>query len=244
MSLFKSCIIVFIIILSYSACKLDKPIIPDNLQSSSSGNGTTTGSGSGSGSGSGGSGTGSSTNATYYIKGTLNGQAFTWNVDYVTWGTGNAKLSTIDQKGVETAELDGMISNYASSQAIPSISIGFRTYQINMVNSDQSAVSAYFNTFINAGSWDYATDNALTANTQKIAIYYNDANGNAYSSEGVQTGSTATISSVKQVAASLGVNESLDIKLSFSCKLYNLDGSGKSITLTNVQASINVPDNL
>jgi len=241
MHIFKFTLIPFVILLLFASCKLDKPILPGDpgyVKSTPPGD-TTTSKGGGNN-----TGTGTTTTATYYIKGTLNGKAFDWEADEATWGTGNGKNSSTDQQGVETAELQGVISSYTSTQAIPSISIGIRTYQVDLNNQDEASIIAYFNGFVTTGNWNLATDNILTAGSKKIVIYYNDANGNNFSSEGIQTGNSANIISVKQVPASLGTNESIDIKLTFSCKLYNLNGSGSSLTLSNAQASINIPDQL
>lgn len=226
------------LLLFFASCKLDKPILPGDpgyVKSTLPGDTTTTGNGSGGS---------TNTSATYYVKGTLNGKAFDWEADYKNWGTGDGKNSSTDPNGIETAELDGIISSYTSTTSIPDIGIGFRTYQVDLNNQSQTAIIAYFNGFVTTGNWDLATNSNLTPNTKNIVIYYDDANGNSYSSEGVQTGNTANVTSVKQVAASLLERESLDIKVTFSCRLYNLDGSGSSITLTNAQASINIPDQL
>jgi hypothetical protein len=231
-------------------CKLDKPILPGDpgyVKSTTTGNTTGTGTGTGTtgtGTSTGGTGTGTTTSASYYVKGTLGGKAFDWEVDYTNWGTGDGKNSSTDQNGIETAELDGVISSYTSTSAIPAISIGFRTYQVDLNNQDQTAIIAYFNSYVTTGNWNLATDGILAPSTKKIVFYYNDANGNSYSSEGIQTGSTANITSVKQVPSSSGVRESVDIQLTFSCELYNLNGSGSNIMLTNAQASINIPDQL
>ena len=178
------------------------------------------------------------TSQQYYVKGTLNGQAIDWEVDNKTWGLGYGMTVSTDQNNNGVAELQGVISSYTSNHGVPAISVGIRTFQIN--NPAQTALTAYFNGFITAGNWNFATNDILTLGTKEIVIYYNDANGNSYSSEGVQASNTASITSVKQVTPPTGINGAIAVNLTFSCTLYNLDGYSPSITLTNAQVNIRV----
>jgi hypothetical protein len=211
MSISKSKLLLFSAAILLASCKKDKTVSPDSTSSQQ-----------------------------YYVKGTLNGNAFDWEVDNKNWGLGFGMTVSTDQNNNQVAELQGAISSYTSKQAVPNLSVGFRTFQVG--NLDQPAMTAYFNGFITTGNWDFATDDILADGIKKIVIYYNDTNGNSYSSAGLQTGNTANITSVKQVPALLGKEASLDIKLTFSCTMYNLNGYGPNITLSNTQANINVPD--
>jgi len=231
-SLFFACIVLFI-----SACKLDKPIFP-KLKSTTSTGTTGTGTGSGSGTGSG-TGTGTTTSGEYYFKGTIDGQSINWQVtdNFTGWVTGSSGDGSVD-KGVYTGSLEALLS--AADVYQPQLGIQFETFYIDYIQNDEPT---YFNSFVNTGAWTYtASSNDIVAGKKSLEVNYADSKGNAYTSVGVQTGSTATVLSVTPVPAEFGINESLKIKIQFSCKLYPVGGSGNALTVTNAEATVRLED--
>ncbi len=223
-SLFFACGVLFI-----SACKLDKPVFPKSTTSTGT---TDTGSGSG-------TGTGTTTSGEYYFKGTIDGQSINWQVtDNVSgWVTGSNSGGSVD-KGVYTGSLEALLSAADVSQ--PQLGIQFETFNIDYIQNDEPA---YFNSFVNTGAWTYtASSNDIVAGKKSLEVNYADSKGNAYTSVGVQTSSTVTVLSVTPVPAELGINESLKIKLQFSCKLYPASGSGNALTVTNAEATVRLED--
>jgi hypothetical protein len=217
-------------IFCFSGCKLDKPDFSNVITNSSSTNTT-----------SGGNSWGNIT-APYYFKGTLGGQSILWQVDpnsyNVDYAVGSAS-SISNDKGNESGALIATISAGQTMQ--PEFGVEFRTFQVNTSQD----IHAYFNTFVNTGAWAFATSTSdLSSNAKTIVIDYTDAKGNQYWSVGPQTGNSITVVSVTQIPAGLGVNESLKIKLTFSCKLYPVTGSGNAITLSNVEATLRLEDML
>jgi hypothetical protein len=175
--------------------------------------------------------------STYYLKGTLNGQDLIWQVadgpqDYVTGSSSSLSRA----QGVTTGGLTALLS--ASTGLQPQLGIEFRTLQVDYTQD----YPTYFNAFVNTGTWVYAANNNYTAGAKAIAIYYTDAQGKAYSSIGSQTGSSANVASVTAIPAQLGSNESLKIKLTFSCKLYPADGTGSTLSITNADATVLLED--
>jgi hypothetical protein len=178
--------------------------------------------------------------AEYYLKGTLNGQAVTWQAAIdgsPGYFAGSASVLSRDL-GVTTGELTALLS--ASAGLKPQLGVGFRTFKVNY---DQD-IPAYFNNFINTGAWAYAANDNHTVGVKALTIYYTDAQGKTYSTIGLQTGSISNVSAVTQVAARLGSNESLKVKLTFSCTLYPTDGTGANLSLTNAEATVLVEDQL
>jgi hypothetical protein len=176
--------------------------------------------------------------AEYYLKGTLNGKAVTWQAaidgspGYVTGSSGALSLD----QGVTTGELTALLSATTGYQ--PQLGVGFRTFNVNY-NQD---IPAYFNSFVNTGAWAYAVNDNHTAGVKAIAIYYTDAQGKTYTSVGAQTGGSANVVAVTPEAARVGSNESLKIKLTFSCTLYPTDGTGATLALTNAEATVLLED--
>jgi hypothetical protein len=176
--------------------------------------------------------------ADYYLKGTLNNQALTWQVtDGVKdWVVGSYS-SISNDKGVLSGYLGGLIS--ASTTFKPQIGVQFRTYHLNY---DQDK-SAYFNSFLSTGTISFATTDNYTTGTKAFAITYVDAQGKQYSSIGTQT-TSASIVSISPVAAGFGWKESEKIKVTFSCTLYPTDGTGSALTLTNAEATVRMENML
>lgn len=216
---------VTVTVFCFSGCKLDKP---DFSKISTNINSTTNTSG----------GT-SPVNVTaeYYLKGTLNGKALTWQVDPSSvYATGTSSALSMD-KGNITGELTATISEFNNSK--PLFGVEFRNIQVNTSED----ITAYFNSFINTGTWPFATSlSDLTSMAKSLVIDYTDDKGNAYSSVGPQTGNNATVVSVTQIPKQLGTAESLKIKLTFSCQLYPVDGIGSSLTLSNAEATVHLED--
>jgi len=207
-----------------SSCKLDPPIFPTTASNKTTTTTTTT--------------TGSTITATYYFKGTLGGQAVSWQVTdnvngYVTGFIGNNVLYS---EGLITGELSASIA--AAGTAQPAIAIEFWTYVV-----DDGGYVAYFNNFVNTGTWAYLATDAFAPNTKALAINYTDGTGKQYSSIGPQS-STAKIISVSQIPAQNGIPESLKIKLTFNCILYPTDGTGNALTLSNAEATVLLIDYL
>jgi hypothetical protein len=176
--------------------------------------------------------------ATYYFQGTLNGQVTTWQItDGVTGYVTGSSANITSNQNVVTGGLTASVS--AAAGLVPQIGIEFRTFQFD---NSQGVPTTYFDGFVNTGDWTFATTSTYTAGTKAIAVYYTDSQGNAYSSIGAQSGSSANVISVSQVAATLFTNESLQIKLTFNCILYPVSGTGSNITLTNGQASVLLED--
>ena len=119
----------------------------------------------------------------------------------------------------------------------PNIGVEFRTMQYNF-DADKPA---YLKSFITTGAWTFDTDDQFTVGTKTISIQYTDAAGKQYSSDGVQTGS-ANVVSADVLAAELGRNDGLKIKVTFSCTFYALDGTSPSIQLTNGEALVRLED--
>lgn len=182
------------------------------------------------------------TSAQYYIIGAVNNKTFNWEVDNKIWGNGYGMTVSTDQ-GIGVGELQATISADTTTHHWPSIGIGFGTYQVG-TNQSAAALTTYFNGFINTGAWNYATSNVLVNGAKEITIYYTDADGNNYSSAGLQTaGSVVSVTSVKQITYASGIKAWLDITVAFSsCTLYNLNGYSSSITLSDVQAHIHLPN--
>jgi hypothetical protein len=175
--------------------------------------------------------------AAYYFKGTLNGQALTWQAtnDMTGYYTGSAGTLSNDQ-GVITGGLTALLS--ASTGLQPQLGIEFRTFQVNTSQD----IPAYFNGFVNTGAWAFATTADYPAGVKAIAIYYTDSTGKQYSSIGSQAGNSSNVAAVTPIPAQLGTNESLKIKATFSCTLYPVDGTGSNLSLTGAEATVLLED--
>ena len=175
--------------------------------------------------------------ATYYFKGTLNGQALTWQAtnDMTGYYTGSAGMLTNDQ-GVITGGLTALLS--ASTGLKPQLGIEFRTFQVNTSQD----IPTYFNGFVTTGAWAFAANADYPAGAKAIAIYYTDASGKQYSSVGSQTGNSSNVAAVTPIPAQLGSNESLKIKVTFGCTLYPVDGTGSNLSLTGGEATVLLED--
>jgi hypothetical protein len=178
-----------------------------------------------------------STNSTYYFKGTINGVALNWQVNNSTiWGIGGDSRGSTDQ-GVFTGEIGTSIE--ATNGGQQGFFVNFRTYQVNY----DADLDSYFNDFVKTGTWAFVATDEYVAGTKAIDIGYRDSTGNYYTSIGPQPGNSINISSVTDTTEAGGLLKSLKIKLAFNCTLYATDGTGKSLPLTNVNATIRL-DNM
>ena len=176
----------------------------------------------------------SSITATYYFKGTLNGQLLTWQAAndgsqaYVTNGYTNSSVN----QGIGTGSTTAVL--LASGTFMPRLGIEFRTFQ---VNSNQNFTD-YLNGFLNTGSWAYATDGKYTPGNKAVAVYYTDRTGKQYTSIGSQTGNIVNVIAVSPIATQPGGYQNFKIKLTFACTLYPVDGTGSTLSLTDAEATV------
>jgi hypothetical protein len=168
----------------------------------------------------------------YYLKGTLNGQALNWQETdgFDGWVTGSASATSNDQ-GEITGSLTALLTD--SKQLKPQFGVEIGMFHA-LPNDDKSVV---FKSFVKTGTWNFGTDHDA-ADAKFVSITYVDNQGNLYTSaKGAQTGSV-NIASITSVPAEIGREEGLKIKLTFSCTLYPIDGTGTSLTLTNAEATV------
>ena len=209
----------------FSACQKD----PVNYKAfyaaqAAAGTGTTSGTGT--------TGTGTTNSSGYYVNGTLNNTAIAWQGGTSATGFSIGGLAALQQNsGVETGSLSALLSKNNTLQ--PNIGFQFQTYTVSTTDN-----TAYFETFVSTGTLPFATS-YLPGPDKVLTINYTDADGNLYSSVGAQA-SSATIVSVTKVTAQNGSNESLKIKLTFSCNLYPVGSAGAALTFDNVEATVNL----
>jgi hypothetical protein len=173
-------------------------------------------------------------NQTYYIKGTLNGQALNWQVpaDESTYVVGSSS-SLSNNQGDISGGITALVSASAGFQ--PQLGIEFKTFNKGE-NDDATTV---FNNFVNTGNWAFANTLNYAVGTKSIVIYYTDNSGNQYSSIGSQSGSSFNVVTVTPVTGSVyNSDPGLKIKLTFNCKLYPVSGTGSAITITNTEATV------
>lgn len=169
---------------------------------------------------------------TYYFKGTLDGQVVNWQetagVD--GWVTGSAAATSNDEGDI-TGSLSALLSSAKTLQ--PQVGVEFGTFHA-LATDDKSVI---FNTFVTAGNWAFGTENNAV-DAKYVTVSYTDSDGNFYTSaKGAQTG-TVNIASVTPVPAEPGRDAGLKIKLTFSCTLYPVEGSGAALTLTNAETTV------
>ncbi|MGN6637313.1 MAG: hypothetical protein ACTHJ8_00260, partial [Mucilaginibacter sp.] len=173
-------------------------------------------------------------NSEYYIKGTLNGQVWNWQVptDLSGYVVGSSAAVSNDQ-GTISGGLTALVS--AASGLQPQFGIELKTF----TKKEDEDAPAIFNAFVTTGSWTYANTLDYTTGTKSVVVYYTDSNGKTYSSIGSQSGSSMSIISAKPVPGSVYNSDSgLKVKLTFSCKLYPTDGTGNTLTITNTEATV------
>ena len=182
------------------------------------------------------------TNSTYYFRGAVNGSSLNWQVNSTTnYGIGTSSEGSNDQ-GIYTGGISTSIGS--ANGGSQNFWVTFRTYQVNYGTDNDADLAAYFNSFVTTGTWNFLTVDEFTAGTKTINIEYTDSSGNDYNSIGPQTGNSITISSVTSTTDGSGLPGSQKIKLAIkSCILYATDGSGKTATLTNVDATVRL-DNM
>ena len=147
-------------------------------------------------------------------------------------------------------EADDLNSLYGSGTSQPENSIGFDNYDIYEGTLLQKMTGEYENSIyvhilkhfthepssseragmITIGNYGYGVSNSDNSTVNGASIEYYDANGDSWTTEtGTQTGSTFQITEL--VDNNDGTSGKI-FKASFSCKLYNSDGT-QSIQLTN-----------
>lgn len=179
-------------------------------------------------------------NSEYYVKGTLNGQPWNWNVpaDQSGYVVGSSSILPNNQ-GVISGGITALVSSASNVQ--PQLGIEFKTFTKNE-NDDAATI---FNNFVTTGAWTYASTLAYVSGTKSVVIYYTDSNGKTYSSIGAQSGSSLNVVSSTPVSGSVyNSDPGLKIKLTFNCKLYPTDGTGNTLTITNTEATVFLDDML
>jgi hypothetical protein len=173
-------------------------------------------------------------NQTYYVKGTLNGQAWNWQVpaDGSTYVVGSSS-SLGNYQGTISGGITALVSASAGFQ--PQLGIEFKTFN----KGEDDDATTVFNNFVNTGNWAFASTLNYTVGTKSIVVYYTDNAGNQYSSTGSQSGSSFNVVTVTPVTGSVYNSDSgLKIKVTFNCKLYPVSGTGSAITITNTEATV------
>jgi len=176
--------------------------------------------------------------ATYYLKGTLNGQPLLWqaatdnSLGYIAASSAALELDKGVTTGVMTAYLAG------PEAKPPGLAFEFGTFQ---VNSSQD-VTAYFDSFVNTGAWTYAVSENYTVGAKAIILRYTDPQGKEYWSIGSQSSGSLNVLGATPMQALPGQLKGLKIKLAFSCTLYPKDGTGSSLSLTNAEATVLLTD--
>ena len=172
-------------------------------------------------------------NSVYYVKGTLNGQAWNWQVpaDQSGYVVGSSSSLSNNQGYI----LGGVTALVSASGFQPQLGIEFKTFNKGP-NDDATTV---FNNFVTTGAWDYSNTPNYTVGTKSIIIHYTDNAGKQYSSIGEQSGSGANVSVVTPVTGSVyNSDPGLKIKLTYNCTLYPVDGTGNSLTVGNTEATV------
>ena len=176
----------------------------------------------------------STTNTVYYVKGTLNGQSWNWRVpaDQSGYVIGSASYMSYYQGGL-SGGIAALVS--AGNGIQPRFGIEFKTF-VKGPNDDGPTV---FKNFVTTGTWAYASTRDYTIGTKAIVVYYTDNTGKQYSSIGTQSGSSLNVISVTPVTGSVyNADSGLQIKLTFNCTLYPIDGTGNALTITNTEATV------
>jgi hypothetical protein len=116
-------------------------------------------------------------NQTYYVKDTLNGQAWNWQVPahQSTYVVGSSS-SLSNNQGNISGGITALVS--ASTGFQPQLGIEFKTFNKGP-NDDATTV---FNNFVNIDSWVYSNTTNYTIGTKSIVVYYTDNTGKQYSS--------------------------------------------------------------
>ena len=174
-------------------------------------------------------------NGVYYVRGTLNGQALNWQVpangnDWVVGSRGRIG----NDMGHIIGGITALVSGYPGFK--PQLGVEFKTFH-RLPDGDGEAA---FNNFVTTGAWTYTNNEDYVVGKKEFAIYYMDSAGKEYSSiPGAQSGSTANIISATPVSGSVyNADSGLKIKLTFSCTLYPVDGTGSSIKINITDATV------
>lgn len=145
--------------------------------------------------------------------------------------------------GIVTTGISGLLSGMGTNTQ--AFSIQFETLNYATTANKTSVFAAFFTT----GAWVYNASPERLAG-KRVSVNYSVADpvtnkSKSYSSRsGDQTGNTFTVNTITQIAAKPGEDASAKIKMTFSCKLYPLDGVGAALTFTNVEAVLNIANTL
>ncbi|MBS1521958.1 MAG: hypothetical protein JST50_13235 [Bacteroidetes bacterium] len=172
----------------------------------------------------------------YYVQGTLNHQAWNWPVpaDGSGYLVGTRGALSNDQ-GTITGGITALVSgNNGSFQ--PQLGIEFKTISKPM-DSDAATV---LSNFITTGSWAFSSSSSdYTVGNKSVVIYYTDNTGKQYSSIGSQSGTNFMVESKTAVSGSIyNTDPGLKVKVSFSCILYPIDGTGGVLAAEDVEATV------
>ncbi|WP_214070761.1 hypothetical protein [Mucilaginibacter sp. dw_454] len=185
-----------------------------------------------------------STPGIYYLKGSLNGATLDWELTpggYGGWYPGDDESTIEYPDGSVIGGVSGTLQSFTVSA--PSISISFGTISYT-TNTDKHA---YFYGFFGGSAisnWSYVTD-YTDVSVKGVQIGYADGVGNAYfTNKGDQTGSNFSVVSIETEPAKGTDLESVKIKVTFSCTLYDNKGVLPPMHLTNAEAVINISNNL
>lgn len=241
MRVLKFTLLFFAALLFFASCKLDKPILPGDpgyVQSTPPGGGST---------GTGGSGkSGTLYGLTGYIKGTLDGSAFDWEVTnpFQKWTYNYAGTEVGNVQATYTGDLQGDFGSTDSTNQ-QMITISFHTLHADTTTQDSATIAKYFYGFLTTGSWNYSTTNNYATNVKQVSVTYSDANGNTFSTDDApqpQANATFNVLSVTKLSPTLYQAEGAELSVAFSCTLYSADGSGKSVTFNNVTSKFDLED--
>ena len=177
-------------------------------------------------------------NSVYYVRGTLNGQAWNWQVpaDQNTYVVGSSSILPNDQ-GTISGGITALVSAYPGFQ--PQLGIEFKTFK----RGPDDDAPTVFNSFVTAGAWAYSGTLDYTIGTKAVVIYYTDNTGKQYTSIGAQSGSSFKVESATPVMGDIyNSDPGLRIKLTFNCVLYPRDGTGNAMTITNTEATVFLDD--
>lgn len=228
-------------LLFFASCKLDKPILPGDpgyVKSTPPGGGST---------GTGGNNNnGAAYGLTGYIKGTLNGTAFDWEVTnpFQNWAYNYGGVSYGNTQNTYIGDLQGDFSSLDASNQ-QSISISFHTFQVDSTKGDSAAIAKYFYSFLTTGSWNYSLNHNYVPDVKQVSVMYTDPAGNIFSTEEApqpQANATFNVLSVTKLSATPYQSDGLEVNVSFSCTLYSAGSSGKSVTFNNVTSKFDLED--
>jgi hypothetical protein len=168
----------------------------------------------------------------YYFTCSLDGTRLNWQTTdgFNGWVTGSAG-ATSNNQGDITGSLIATISDSKNFQ--PQIGIEIGNFHV-LPDGDRADA---FNSLVKPGEWNFGVENnAIDA--KFITISYVDATGKMYTSALATQAGTVTIVSATPIPKELGFDDSIKIKLTFSCLLYPVDKTGPPLTLVAGEATV------